>query len=77
MNPVEAIKRPVTRSFEFLDQCWQELKKVHFPSGKETRAATIVVIIGVVIVAFYLGLVDKILSWGIEKILTVHDRNLG
>jgi hypothetical protein len=31
---------------EFLQECWIELKKVHWPSRKETQAATIVVIIG-------------------------------
>ena len=69
MNALESLKQPVTRSREFLEECWVELKKVHWPSRKETQAATPVVIIGVVIVAVYLGIVDFVLSWVISKAL--------
>ena len=69
MNALESLKQPVTRSREFLEECWVELKKVHWPSVKETQAATVVVIIGVVIVALYLGMVDFVLSWVISKAL--------
>ena len=69
MNALESLKQPVTRSREFLDECWAELKKVHFPTRKETQAATIVVLIGVVVVAAYLGLVDFVLSWVIRWFL--------
>ena len=54
--------RPIARSREFLEECWAELKKVHWPTRDETRAATIAVVIGVVVVALYLGLVDFVLS---------------
>jgi preprotein translocase subunit SecE len=69
MNALESIKQPVTRSREFLEECWVELKKVHWPSRKETQAATVVVIVGVVIVAVYLGVVDLVLSWIIQQAL--------
>ena len=69
MNALESLKQPVTRSREFLEECWAELKKVHWPSRKETQAATLVVIIGVVVVALYLGLVDFVLSWFIRRAL--------
>jgi preprotein translocase subunit SecE len=70
MNAPESIKQPVTRSVEFLQECWIELKKVHWPSRKETQAATIVVIIGVTIVALYLGFVDFVVSWIIHRALS-------
>jgi preprotein translocase subunit SecE len=70
MNALESIKQPVTRSVEFLQECWIELKKVHWPTRKETQAATLVVIIGVTIVALYLGLVDFVLSWIIRRALS-------
>src|SRR2546427_6546526 len=38
MNALESLKQPVTRSREFLEECWAELKKVHWPSRKETQA---------------------------------------
>ncbi len=66
MNALESLKQPVTRSREFLEECWAELKKVHWPSRKETQAATVVVIIGVVIVALYLGVVDAALAWLVQ-----------
>jgi preprotein translocase subunit SecE len=70
MNALESLKQPVARSREFLEESWSELKKVHFPSRQETQAATIVVIIGVVIVAIYLGLVDMVLSWILQRALS-------
>ena len=69
MNALESLKQPVTRSREFLEECWSELKKVHWPSRKETQAATIVVILGVTIVALYLGVVDFVLSWMVHQAL--------
>ena len=70
MDALETIKQPINRSREFLQECWVELKKVHWPTRKETQAATIVVIIGVTIVALYLGLVDFLLSWVIRRALS-------
>ncbi len=66
MNALESLKQPVARSRQFLEECWIELKKVHWPTRKETQAATVVVIIGVIIVALYLGLVDGVLAWIIQ-----------
>jgi preprotein translocase subunit SecE len=66
----ETLMQPVTRSVEFLQECWVELKKVHWPTRKETQAATIVVIIGVTLVAAYLGVVDFVLSWIIRRALS-------
>ena len=70
MNAIESIKQPVTRSVEFLQECWAELKKVHWPTRKETQAATLVIIIGVTIIAIYLGVVDFVLSWIIHRALS-------
>ena len=43
---------------------------MHWPARKETQAATIVVIIGAVIVGLYLGLVDFLLSVIIRRALS-------
>jgi preprotein translocase subunit SecE len=69
MSALESIKQPVARSREFLEECWAELRKVHWPSRKETQSATLVVIVGVLFVALYLGLVDFVLSWFIHQAL--------
>ncbi len=50
------------RTVQFLREVRIELKKVTWPSRKETIASTSVVLITVVIVAFYLGIVDMGLS---------------
>ena len=59
----------VPRSVTFLQEVWAELKKVHWPSRRETYAATVVVLVVVAIVALYLGLVDFALSQLIQFIL--------
>jgi preprotein translocase subunit SecE len=69
MNALESLKQPVARSRQFLEECWIELKKVHWPTRKETQGATVVVIIGVIIVALYLGLVDSALTFVIQWVL--------
>ena len=66
MNALDSLKQPVERSRQFLEECWSELKKVHWPTRKETQAATVVVIVGVIIVALYLGLVDGVLAWIVQ-----------
>jgi preprotein translocase subunit SecE len=50
------------RSIQFLKEAWIELKKVTWPNRKETMGATAVVLALVMIVSFYLGLVDMALS---------------
>ena len=57
------------RSREFLNECSSELRKVHWPTREETRAATIAVIVGVLVVSAYLGLVDWMLSSVITRVL--------
>ena len=50
------------RSVQFLKEAWIELKKVTWPGQKETVGATGVVLVLVILVSFYLGLVDMALS---------------
>ncbi|MBM4242364.1 MAG: preprotein translocase subunit SecE [Deltaproteobacteria bacterium] len=59
----------VPRSAEFVKESWQELKKVHWPTRKETYSATVIVIVAVVVVATFLGLVDFALSYAMQYIL--------
>ncbi len=62
-------KQPIERSRTFLEECWAELRKVHWPTREETRAATIAVIIGVVVVGLYLGFIDAALSFVFTRVL--------
>jgi preprotein translocase subunit SecE len=59
----------VPRSVTFLQEVWAEIKKVHWPSRKETYAATAVVLVVVSFVALFLGMVDFGLSQAIQVIL--------
>lgn len=69
MSALETVKGPIARAGQFLEECWSELKRVHFPTRKETQAATLVVIVSVTVVGIYLGVVDVVLSWVIHRVL--------
>jgi preprotein translocase subunit SecE len=59
----------IARLSGFFQEAWQELKKVHWPSRKETYAATLVVIVVVVLISVYLALVDLALTKAIQTIV--------
>jgi preprotein translocase subunit SecE len=60
----------VQKIFRFLKETRFELKRVTWPSRKETVAGTAVVLVIVLIVAFFLGIVDMGLSEVIKRILS-------
>jgi len=66
---IEKVQDGIRRLIEFFQESWQELKKVHWPSRKETYAATLVVIIVVILVSIYLALVDLALTKAIQSIV--------
>jgi preprotein translocase subunit SecE len=66
---ITKVRDLVPRSVTFLQEVWAELKKVHWPTRKETYAATAVVLVIVGIIALYLGAVDFLLSQIIGRIL--------
>jgi preprotein translocase subunit SecE len=55
---IQKLQDGIRRTIEFVKEAWQELQKVHWPSRKETYAATAVVIVVVVLVSIYLALID-------------------
>jgi preprotein translocase subunit SecE len=65
----ERLQDAVRRSKEFFEDSWQELKKVHWPSRKETYAATAVVIVVVVLISAFLAVVDLALTKAIQAII--------
>jgi preprotein translocase subunit SecE len=66
---IEKVQDSVRRLTEFFQESWQELRKVHWPSRKETYAATLVVIILVVLISVYLAVVDLGLTRAIQAIV--------
>jgi preprotein translocase subunit SecE len=67
---VSSIKEKVEQAIQFLQEVYGELRKVVWPSWKETRAATIVVLVLVAFVSAFLGLVDFTLSQIVERLLS-------
>jgi preprotein translocase subunit SecE len=66
---IQKLQDGIRRVRTFFEEAWQELKKVHWPSRKETYAATAVVIVVVVLISVYLALVDLGLTKAIQAII--------
>jgi preprotein translocase subunit SecE len=84
VKPAPVIKRPTTpdraksltaepnivqKSVQFLREVKIELKKVTWPTRKQTLGSTVVVIILVMIISLFLGLVDVSLSKLMQAVL--------
>jgi preprotein translocase subunit SecE len=57
------------RLVEFVKESWQELKRVHWPTWKETYAATAVVLVLVLLICLFLAFVDFGLTRAIQSLL--------
>ena len=66
---IQKLQDGVRHGVDFVQEAWQELKKVYWPSRKETYAATAVVIIVVILVSLYLAAVDFVLTKAIQAML--------
>jgi preprotein translocase subunit SecE len=66
---IQRLQEGMRHGTEFVQEAWQELKKVHWPTRKETYAATLVVIVVVVLISAYLALVDLALTKAIQVII--------
>jgi len=66
---MEKIRNAWSVSVQFLREAKSELKKVTWPTPKQTVASTSVVLVVVLIVSFYLGLVDLILARLVRVVL--------
>ena len=58
----------IDRIKEFRKEVWAESAKVSWPSRIELRDSTIVVIVTVLIVAAFVGVVDRVLTFGVSKL---------
>ncbi|HEX2932472.1 MAG TPA: preprotein translocase subunit SecE [Candidatus Binatia bacterium] len=66
---IQKIQDGVQQAGDFFREAWQELKKVHWPSRKETYAATLVVIVVVILISLYLAAVDFVLTKAIQAVI--------
>jgi len=64
---LEKVREYLDRLARFLKEVRQEVKKVTWPQRKEVIGSTVVVIVAVFVVSFFLGLIDvtlqKLLSY--------------
>lgn len=61
---------PGRKAWEFLLESRNEIRKVVWPTRKETLQTTLVVIIVVIIVAIILWLLDTFLLWAVRSLTT-------
>ena len=59
----------IDKGFQFLREVKVELKKVTWPSRKQTMGSTVVVLVIVTIISLFLGLVDAGLSGLVRAVL--------
>ena len=69
MNPGEKIKDWAVRAKEFYLSVRSEMRKVSWPGRQEVVSTTVVVIIAVLFFGAYLGVVDAILGYSVNKLL--------
>jgi len=70
MNPAEKIRDWFGRAKQFYIDVRGEMKKVSWPARQEVVGTTAVVIGAVFFFGFYLWVVDAVLGWGLERVLT-------
>ena len=66
---IQRLQDGFQNGIEFVKESWQELKKVYWPSRKETYAATLVVIVVVLLISVFLAMVDLALTKAIQVII--------
>jgi preprotein translocase subunit SecE len=71
---VEWLKQQWTKLSTFLAEVKAELQKTTWPTQKEVRNTTIVVVVFVMICAAYLYVVDVVLQTGMERLFRTFGR---
>jgi preprotein translocase subunit SecE len=69
MNPADKLKDWTQKSRQFYSDVRSEMKKVSWPGRQEVVGTTIVVVVAVFFFGLYLGLVDYVLSLGLDRVL--------
>jgi preprotein translocase subunit SecE len=59
----------IEKATQFLKEVKQELKKVVWPTKKQTIASTSVVLVVIFFIGFFLGLIDLGLGWVLKTFL--------
>lgn len=64
-----SLKDKIESAKQFLREVRTELKKVTWPSRKDTLSGTVVVLVAVFVISLFLGVVDSLLSALIKGLL--------
>ena len=64
------LREVAPRGITFLADVWTEMQKVHWPTRKETYAATLVVVVVTILIAIFLGVVDFAISHVVQAVLS-------
>ena len=59
----------IEKAKQFVTDVIVEMKKVSWPTVPELRGSTTVVIVTVILVAIFIGFVDRILAFGLKQVL--------
>lgn len=59
----------IEKAKQFVADVVVEMKKVSWPSREELRGSTVVVIVTVILIAIFIGVVDRILAFGLARVL--------
>lgn len=60
----------IEKSKKFAMDVWAEMKKVSWPTWNELKGSTMVVIVTVIVIAIFIGIVDRVLSLGLARVLS-------
>jgi preprotein translocase subunit SecE len=60
----------IEKAKKFVSDVMVEMKKVSWPTRNELRGSTLVVIVTVFILSIFIGVVDRVLSFGLERLLS-------
>ena len=60
----------IEKSKKFVADVIIEMKKVSWPTFNELKGSTMVVIVTVIVIAIFTYFVDRILSLGLERVLS-------
>jgi preprotein translocase subunit SecE len=60
----------IEKAKKFVSDVVVEMKKVSWPTINELKGSTMVVIVTVIIISIFIGFVDRILSLGLERVLS-------
>ena len=73
-NFVQRVTTWPTRTKTYIEDLQAEMRRVTWPSWKQVRATTMVVLVAVFAFAAYFAVVDSLVARGIDKLFTTFSR---